>query len=261
MKITNCFSDLKKKNQPALILYYTAGYPDLEKSMQNIQILADNGADIIEIGIPFSDPVADGPVIQAASQKALENGATLQKILKRLSCLKTKAPLVIMSYLNPLEAFGKNKFPLAAAKAGISGIIIPDLPVEAASDWKESLNNAGLDLIFLTAPNSDFKRIKLITENSSGFVYAVNLLGTTGTRSSYINNSQFIKQVQTASALPVAAGFGISTEDQIRQAGKYADGVIIGSRIMEVTANDEDLGRLVSNFKKAACNARGKAGQ
>lgn len=256
MTITDVFTDSSGRNEAALILYYPAGFPDMDTSMQNIRILAENGADIIEIGVPFSDPLADGPVIQAASATALARGATLPVILDRVAALTIDVPLLLMSYLNPLESLGRNTLARTAAAAGVSGVIIPDLPLEHAAPWRRTLNRHSLEMIFLTAPNTAPGRLNEIAALSQGFIYAVSRCGTTGSGGKMADNRPVVSALKKLTDTPVALGFGMSTPDRIRSAGCIADGVIVGSRLVEAVSRGEDLTALVRTLKTAAKTAR-----
>lgn len=246
------FNELKTRGEMALIVYITAGFPSLEESMDNAISLAKNGADIIEIGVPFSDPVADGPTIQYSSEAALSNGVTLKDIIKEIKKIKLDTPLVIMSYLNPLLAYGKEKLFKDMRDAGISGIIIPDLPVEDSREWTSLGRTYDIDVIFLVAPTSSPKRIRHIVKKSRGFIYCVSVTGTTGARDKLSPGLiRFLKEVRELSDKPIAVGFGISNSQQIKSFRKEVDGVIVGSRIIEAIKRNEDLKELVKKFKKA----------
>lgn len=246
------FKELKQKNEIALILYMTAGFPSLSESMDNLVELAKNGADIIEIGVPFSDPVADGSTIQYSSQIALSHGVTLRSILNEVKKIKLDTPLVIMSYLNPVLAYGKERFFKDMKDAGISGIIIPDLPVEESEDWMSPSKNYDIDVIFLAAPTSSGERIRLIANQSRGFIYYVSIAGTTGVRDTLASGIlDFVKNIRRSTDKPIAVGFGISSPEQIVSLREEIDGVIIGSRIIEAMRKKEDLKIVVRNLKEA----------
>ncbi len=261
MTIRETFEQLKAQNEMALIAYQTAGHPSLEASMNMIRILSDNGADIIELGIPFSDPIADGPTIQASSQAALDNGITLTRILEAVSKLDASVPLVAMSYLNPLIAYGRERLFTDMKQAGFSGLIIPDLPIEEsagqderhhADSWKEAASAAGIDLIFLVTPTTSEARLKQIVTATEGFIYCVSLTGITGTRMELPPSlSGFLQKIKSISTKPAAVGFGISTPDHIRGLKGLADGVIVGSRIVQSIADGEDTGKLIRSLKEA----------
>ncbi|MBN2417130.1 tryptophan synthase subunit alpha [bacterium] len=256
MTISDVFNSRRTTNEPALILYYPAGFPDMDTSMQHIVTLAENGADIIEIGIPFSDPLADGPVIQHASAAALAAGATLRAVLERIADLALDTPLVLMSYLNPLESLGSSALARTAAVAGFSGVIIPDLPLEHAEHWLRVLNGHGIGMIFLAAPNTAADRLKAICARSRGFIYAVGRYGTTGSGGRPTDNSPMVSAIKKLTDTPVALGFGISSPADVQSAGRLADGVIVGSRLVEAVSRGEDLAALVRSLKNAAAGAR-----
>ncbi len=252
LSVSGKFKELKTKNEAALILYVTGGYPNLAESMKIIKTLSESGADIIEIGIPFSDPIADGPTIQESSHISLVKGTTLKRIIKNLKKLKIETPLVFMSYLNPLLTYGKEKVLHDMKENGVSGLIIPDLPVEEASEWVELSQQYEIELIFLVTPTSPAKRRKRIVRESRGFVYCVSVTGTTGIRNkmpSYLN--KFLKDIRKSTEIPIAIGFGISTSKQIEFLRNKADGIIMGSRIIEAIKNKENLKELVTEFKEA----------
>ncbi len=252
MILHNLFSGLRERKESALIAYFTGGFPTLAASAETIRTLAENGTDLIEIGVPFSDPVADGPVIQQASTTALQNGATLRGILDMVRGLNVDIPLVLMSYLNPLLAYGWSECIADARAAGVSGFIVPDLPVDAADTYLPDCRDAGLDLIFLAAPTSTDSRIRAIAKKGSGFIYAVSVTGTTGVREGLPQNlPDFVERIRGETALPVAVGFGVSKAEQIQTLSPIADGVIIGSRLIRAVMDGEDLSALVRNFKSA----------
>ncbi|MEO0184477.1 MAG: tryptophan synthase subunit alpha [candidate division WOR-3 bacterium] len=246
------FKVLKEKNESALILYFTFGFPTVEKSTQCIVKIARAGADIIEIGIPFSDPVADGKTIQHASFTALKNGVNLEIILKKLSGLRLNIPVIVMSYLNPILSFGVEKFFKRISDAGVSGVIIPDLIAEESHRFKKIGESNSIVLIQLIAPTSGHQRIKKIGDCSDGFVYCVTVTGVTGARKKLpVSLKRFVKRVKLIVGKPVVAGFGISTPEQVKEISKFADGVVIGSRIIEAVRNRENLTELIKRFKNA----------
>jgi len=252
ISIAEKFKELKEKNEAALILYITGGFPNLAESIKIIKTLAESGADIIEIGIPFSDPIADGPTIQDSSHTSLMKGTTLKRIMHNIKKLEIQKPLVFMSYLNPLLAYGKEEILSDMNKSGVSGLIIPDLPVEEATEWIKLSKEYHIELIFLLTPASLPRRRKKIVQETRGFVYCVSVLGTTGVRNkmpSYIN--KFLKDIRKSTETPIALGFGISTAKQIEVLRNQVDGVIIGSRIIEAIKNEENLKELVAEFKEA----------
>jgi len=246
------FNELKQRGETALIIYITAGFPSLKESMNNTVLLSKNGADIIEIGVPFSDPVADGPTIQHSSEVALSNGVTLKKIIKALKKINLDIPLVIMSYLNPLLAYGKEKLFKDMRDAEISGIIIPDLPAEDSNEWTSLGNIYNIDVIFLIASTTSPERIEQIVKKSRGFIYCISVTGTTGARDKLSTGIlSFLREVKQLTNKPIAVGFGISTIEQIKLLRNDVDGIIIGSRIINAIKNQEDIKKLIRKFKQA----------
>ena len=255
MRLSEKFNALKEKDEAALIIYTTAGFPSMKSFQNQLSVIAENGADIIEIGIPFSDPIADGPSIQASSQIGLENGATLSAVLKMVGSISLSVPLVFMSYLNPLLSYGREKLLRDMAKAGVNGLIIPDLPVEESAEWRTSCKEAGVDLIFLVTPVTHEARIQQVIDASSGFVYCVSLTGTTGARKELSEGvTTFLESIASKTETPVAVGFGVSTPEHIRKLKSSADGVIVGSRVIDAIKNGEDLAGLVKSLKDATQN-------
>ncbi|MGA9189506.1 MAG: tryptophan synthase subunit alpha [Methanosarcina sp.] len=240
-KISEKFGELRERKEGALICYVMAGDPSAEATGEIVKALADGGADIIELGFPFSDPVADGPTIQAAGQRALAVGMDTQRYFELVKALEVGVPLVCMTYYNPVFRYGVEKFVERAADAGISGLIIPDIPVEEAADLKNSCEKNGLDLIFLVAPTTTGKRVRKILEKSSGFLYLVSRLGVTGTREDVSSSTkELLSRVETG--LPKAVGFGISTGKQaaeVRNAG--ADAVIVGSAFVRIIEDGKEV--------------------
>jgi len=228
----------------ALIPYVTVGYPSLEATLEIVTRLADSGADIVELGIPFSDPLADGATIQKASFHALQNGVTPNlclEIARQLS-RKVDIPLVFMTYFNPVFNYGLEEFCRACARAGVSGLIIPDLPPEEGSALASITRSQDIDLIYLLAPTSTEERIRLVADSSRGFIYLVSVAGVTGARDSIASDlASFIARVRKATAKPLCVGFGISTAEQAKQVAQLADGVIIGSRIIQLMEQDSSL--------------------
>jgi len=250
-------SVFKRAEHKALIPYVTVGYPDIEATLKVVPLLVKNGADIIELGIPFSDPLADGVTIQRASFQALQNGVTTTTCLEVAGKLreKVRVPLVFMSYFNPLFRYGLEKFCRDCAKAGIDGLIIPDLPPEEGTALEEVAHKNGIDVIYLLAPTSTRERIRLVAEHSRGFIYLVSVTGVTGARNQLPKNlSQFVKRVRKATDKPLCVGFGIATPEQARQVAQITDGVIVGSRLIQLMEQDPTLkhaGDLVRQMKRA----------
>jgi len=238
-------------NQPehiALIPYVTVGYPSIEATLKVVPLLASSGCDIVELGIPFSDPLADGVTIQKASFRALQNGVTPNlclEVAKQLSH-EVDIPLVFMTYFNPVFRYGVEEFCSACASSGVSGLIIPDLPPEEGSELEASTQKQGLDLIYLLAPTSTEERIRLIAERSRGFIYLVSVTGVTGARDSLLADLEaFVARVRQVVTQPLCVGFGISTPGQARQVARISDGVIVGSRIIQLMEADESMVEVV----------------
>lgn len=232
--------NLKNNNKKIFIPFITAGYPSLATTEKLILAMEQAGADAVEIGIPFSDPIADGPVIQNSSFKALQSGATLIKIFNIVKQLRQNIsiPIIFMSSYNPIYKYGVEKFAISAEDCGVSGVIVPDLPPEEADDLIKAAKQHNLATIFLFTPTSSEKRIKLITQKSSGFIYYVSLTGVTGIRNTLSTSiKEKIDIARKYTNKPIAVGFGISTPDQAQETAKIADGVIVGSAIIkEITS-------------------------
>jgi tryptophan synthase alpha chain len=224
------------QNGKALIGFLTAGDPSLEKTEEFILAMSKAGADLIEIGIPFSDPIAEGEVIQRANMRALDAGATTDKIFEMVKSvrIKTSVPLVFLTYMNPVFVYGAKRFFENCREVGISGIIIPDLPFEEKDEISDTARQNNVDIITLIAPTSD-DRIKVLARRAQGFVYLVSSLGVTGVRSA-INTDlkSIISEIRTVTDTPIAVGFGISSPEQARDIASVADGVIIGSAIVKI---------------------------
>jgi len=247
-RITSVF----KPGHKALVAYITVGYPSLETTYEAASVLADNGCDIIELGIPFSDPLADGATIQKASYQALQQGITPQICLEAASQLRQRiaTPLVFMSYYNPILSFGLEAFCRASAKAGIDGIIIPDLPPEEGNELQASTSKHKLDLIYLLAPTSTEERVSLIAEKCRGFIYLVSLTGVTGARQALPPGLEdFVGRVRQKAQQPLCVGFGVSNPEQAQRVAKIADGVIVGSRFLQLMEQDTTLTSLKSFTK------------
>jgi tryptophan synthase alpha chain len=260
-RIRKTFEHLHASGKKALIPFITAGYPDISTTEKCIFRLEQSGADLIELGVPFSDPMADGPVIQAASEYALSRGTTLKMILRLVKRVrrKTELPILLMGYYNPFFSFGLKKFADEAKNAGVDGVLVVDLPPEEAGPMKAETDRTGLDLIFLLAPTSDDSRIKLIAKNATGFIYYVSLTGVTGIRSQLDKDiRKQVIQIKKKSNLPVGIGFGISTPGQAKKVGHWADGVVVGSAIIKIIENSttpeaiiKNVGQFVLSLKKA----------
>jgi tryptophan synthase alpha chain len=219
----------------AFIPFLTAGFPDTSTCVEILAALANEGADVIEVGLPFSDPLADGPTIQWASRTALDNGMTPDGVFRIVSQARSRfaSPVVIMTYFNPVRKMGEVEFARRAADAGVSGVIIPDLPPEEADQWLEAAELHGLDPIFLVAPNTPNDRMKTIISKTRGFLYYVSTTGVTGTDIAVSPElTAHVKRTRASSDVPVAVGFGISTAEQARAVARVADGLIVGSALI-----------------------------
>ncbi len=247
-------------NQPthtALIPYITVGYPSIEATLKVVPLLASSGCDLVELGIPFSDPLADGTTIQKASFCALQNGVTpalCLEVAKQLSQV-VDIPLVFMTYFNPVFSYGLEEFCGACTKSGVDGLIIPDLLPEEGSELEAITRRQGIDLIYLLAPTSTEERIRLVAERSRGFIYLVSVTGITGIRNKLpVNLAAFVTKVRKVTAQPLCIGFGISTPEQAVQVARVADGVIVGSRIiqlMEAEDNFVSVGNFIRELRHA----------
>ena len=240
-------SSVFRPDYKALIAYITVGYPTIEATQKIAAVLANNGCDIIELGIPFSDPLADGATIQKASYRALQQGTTPQACLKVAHQLHQKiaTPLVFMTYYNPVFNFGLEAFCQSCAEAGISGLIIPDLPPEEGVELEAVTQKHNLDLIYLLAPTSTEERITTVAERSRGFIYLVSLTGVTGARQILPPELEsFVKRVKQKAKQPLCVGFGVSNPEQASRIARIADGVIVGSRLIQLIEEDTALSSL-----------------
>ena len=241
-RIDTKFGELRKRGKKALIAYLTVGFPDLETNYRLILKMEKRGVSMVELGIPFSDPIADGPTIQASSQAALKKGVSLRDALELARRVRrtSSIPLIVMGYLNPFLALKAEDLAARLARVGIDGVIIPDLPPEDASSPREALRKEGLHLIFLLAPTSSPERVALVAEKSSGFIYYVSRTGVTGARRDLAAElNRKVKEIKRVAALPVCVGFGISTREQLRRVWRVADGAIVGSALIRPFLNAE----------------------
>jgi len=256
-RISEKFMALREKKEKALIVYLTAGDPSLAITKELILALENAGADILEIGVPFSDPTADGPVIQAAAQRALKSGATLTAILEMIKEVRrvSQIPIVLFGYYNPIFVYGGEKFARHAARAGVDGVLVVDLPPEEAPELREFTDAAGIDFIFLIAPTTGAKRTRQIAAGANGFIYYISITGITGTAAPKIADIETaVSKLRKITKLPVAVGFGITNPEQAGQIGKTADGVIVGSavvRLIDENRNSPDLIKIVADFTGA----------
>jgi tryptophan synthase alpha chain len=242
--ISLAFNKAKSEGRAALMPYFTLGFPNPALSLDVLQAIAESGADLIELGVPFSDPLADGPTIQRSTQAALEQGMTASRCLEMVSELRARGvrqPLLLMGYYNPILAYGVSRFVASAAEAGADGFIVPDLPPEEAGEMESACRAHSLALVYLLAPTSTPERIAAVAARTWGFVYLVSLTGVTGARSALAADLQdFVSRVRSMTGAPLAVGFGISTPDQARAVGGMADGVIVGSALIDAVERSDD---------------------
>jgi tryptophan synthase alpha chain len=254
-------SSVFQPGRTALIAYVTVGYPSIEATLKAVPLIVGSGCDIVELGIPFSDPLADGVTIQKASFYALKNGVTTELCLEIAKELRQKVnmPLVFMTYFNPVSCYGLEKFCSACSRSGINGLIIPDLPPDEGSQLEAVSRSQALDLIYLLAPTSTDDRIRLVARKSTGFIYLVSVTGVTGARNDLPPDlDKFVARVRESATQPLCIGFGISTPKQASQLAKIADGVIVGSRIIQLMEIDDDFTSVV-NFVKDLRHALDKS--
>jgi tryptophan synthase alpha chain len=248
------------ESKPGLVVYVTCGDPDLNTTRDIVLAACESGADLIELGVPFSDPIADGPVIQRASERALRNGTSIRDVL-RIACeirqRNQRTPLVIFSYLNPVLRMGLDNFCADAVGAGVSGALLTDLTLEEADDFRQCMEMHGLAPVFLAAPTSTDERLKRIAESSRFFIYAVSRTGVTGTHQQPSEDARdLVQRLRRFTQLPIAVGFGIATPEQFAEVGEFADAAVVGSAIVRSIEESPDraaqtVSKLVTSFKKA----------
>jgi tryptophan synthase alpha chain len=260
-RIGDKFEYLRGSKEKALIVYLTAGDPSLDITKKLILGLEKAGVDILEIGVPFSDPTADGPVIQAASQRALKSGTTLEGVLELVTEVRkvSEIPIVLFGYFNPIFAYGVKKFAHDARRVGVDGVLVVDLPYEEAKELRNYTDVVGIDFISLIAPTTDGKRLSKIAAAATGFLYYISITGITGTAAPKIDNIKTeVNKIRKITKLPIAVGFGISTPQQAREIARFADGVVIGSavvRLIDENKNNPDLVKIVSDYGSEIKNA------
>lgn len=240
-KISNLFRRLKKEGKKAFIPYIMSGDPSLDKTKETVLLFEECGADIVELGVPFSDPLADGPTIQRASERAIANGVTLRKVIGLVRELRqvTDIPVVLMTYFNPVFRYGIENFVKDAVSAGVDGVIIPDLPPDEAEDFIKLSKESRLDTIFLLAPTSTDKRIRKVAGASSGFIYYVSITGITGSGLLLDGSMEkLLSEIRNYTGKPVAVGFGVSGPEDASAVAKVGDGVIVGSAIVKMLNSD-----------------------
>ena len=239
-RLADTFARLKARgNGPGLVTYITAGDPDLPRTEGILRALERGGADVIEVGVPFSDPLADGPVIQRATERALASGTTLSGVLDMIGRMRAEisAPIVIFSYANPILRLGVERFGDQASAAGVDGVLVLDLPIEEADDFRALSGSRGIDTILLLSPTTTDNRLRRAAALGSGFLYAISRLGVTGARDAIADGAEdMVRRIRTVSSLPIALGFGISRPDHVREVGRWADAAVVGSALVSVIA-------------------------
>ena len=262
-RIASAFASARAEGRAALMPYFTLGYPDIPTSEAVVCAIAAAGADLIELGLPFSDPLADGPTIQHSTQVALEQGMTLAgglALTRRVRAAGVTQPLLLMGYINPILAYGVSRYAADAAAAGADGTIVPDLPPEEAGELEAACRAHGLALVFLLAPTSTPERIGAVVSHATGFVYLVSLAGVTGARDRLPPDlAAFVGRVRSATGLPLAVGFGIATPEHASTVGALADGVIVGSALIKAVGAAADPAAATSHFVRALSAALRRA--
>jgi len=259
--ISRCFESLRRNQECALIPFITAGDPDLETTAKALQVLDRSGADMIELGVPYSDPWADGPVIQAAATRALQRGTTLERVLEMLKSIipSLRSPIILFTYYNPILHRGIDKFLQQVQEAGVAGLVVPDLPLEESAGLIKPAAQRGIDLILLVAPTSDHERIEAIAHASGGFIYLVSVTGVTGMRTQMQGRVfDLLQQIRHVTDKPIGVGFGISEPEQARQVREWgADAAIVGSAVVKRLAEGtpeqglEAIGQFCQSLKTA----------
>ena len=238
-QIGAAFERIRSSGAPGLVAYVTAGDPSLDRTAEILVSLANNGADVLEVGVPFSDPLADGPVIQRASERALASGTTLRGALKMIKATRSRiaSPIVLFTYANPILRMGEDAFVTAAADAGVDGVLMLDLPVEEAGPFRARLIAAGIDPIFLLSPTTTDARIRASAELGAGFLYVISRLGVTGARTQVAGDAEpLARRIRAISDLPLALGFGISRPEHVAEVGRWVDAAVVGSALVNIIA-------------------------
>jgi tryptophan synthase alpha chain len=242
-RLAETFARVRTGGKPGLVTYVTAGDPDIERTGDILTALDRAGADVLEVGVPFSDPLADGPVIQRATERALASGTTLATVLDLLGRVRSgiKAPIVIFSYANPILRMGAETFADRARAAGVDGVLVLDLPIEEADEFRSLMVSRGIDTILLLSPTTTDERLRKAAALGSGFLYAISRLGVTGARDRIADGAEeMVRRIRAVSPLPIALGFGISKPEHVRDVGRWADAAVVGSALVNVIA---DAGR------------------
>lgn len=251
-RIADTFAGLRTDKRPGLVTYVTAGDPDLPRSGDILKALDRAGADVLEVGVPFSDPLADGPVIQRATERALAAGTSLRGVLRLIGGIRSavRAPIVIFSYANPILRLGAERFAREAAAAGVDGVLVLDLPIEEASEFHATLAAFGLDRIFLLSPTTTEARIRKAAELGSGFLYGISRLGVTGARAEVASGAEaLVRRIRAHTTLPIALGFGISRPEHVAKVTTFADAAVVGSALVSVIAEHGQSPQLVAKVE------------
>jgi len=252
-RIASTFARLRSEGRPGLVTYTTAGDPDLPRSAEILKALDRAGADLLEVGVPFSDPLADGPVIQRATERALAAGGSLRASLGLIRQVRPDiaAPIVVFSYANPIIRMGLDTFAQQAAAAGVDGVLALDLPIEEAGEFRATLQRAGLDTIFLLSPTTTDARIRKAAELGSGFLYGISRLGVTGARDRVASGADaLVRRIRAHTTMPIALGFGISRPEHVAEVGSYADAAVVGSALVSKIAEASASGDLVARVEE-----------
>ena len=253
-RLTDTFARLRAGKQAGLVTYVTAGDPTLARTAEVLRALDRGGADVLEVGVPFSDPLADGPVIQRATERALAGGTTLAGVLDLIASIRAelRAPVVIFSYANPIFRMGAEHFATRAREAGIDGVLTLDLPIEEAGEFRAMLGARGIDTILLLSPTTTDERLRTAAALGSGFLYAISRLGVTGVRETLAEGAEeMVRRIRAVSDLPVALGFGISKPEHVREVGRWADAAVVGSALVDLIAREgssPNLGARVEEY-------------
>lgn len=252
-RLADTFAGIRTRGTPGLVTYITAGDPDLARTEQILRALDRAGADVVEVGVPFSDPLADGPVIQRATERALASGTTLAGVLDLVGRLRAdlRMPVVLFSYANPILRLGAEVFADRAQAAGVDGVLVLDLPIEEADGFRAMLAQRGIDTILLLSPTTSDQRLRKAAALGSGFLYAISRLGVTGVRDQLAEGAEdMVRRIRAVSSLPIALGFGISTPEHVRRVGEWADAAVVGSALVNVIADAGGSDRLAARVEE-----------
>jgi len=261
-RLEQTFAALRAAGRPGLVTYVTAGDPDVARSAAILRTLDQAGADVLEVGVPFSDPLADGPVIQRATERALRAGVTLAAVLDLVAAERAalRAPVVLFTYANPVLRLGVPAFVERAAASGVDGVLVLDLPIEEAGDLQTSLDRAGLDTIFLLSPTTTQERVRAAARLGRGFLYAISRLGVTGAREEVgAGAARLVERIRRESQLPIAVGFGLSRPEHVTEVGRWADAAVVGSALVDVIARHADSPALCDEVARYVRWLRGGA--